>query len=247
VYEIRIDRAAAIIDVDLDGTLRAEDMARLGRELQEAIAGLVGREVRIKVDARTLRPVAPEVAEMLRAAQALAIRSGVRRIAELVAGGVVALQLGRVAQESGADRYLRRFVDERAAREWVRETEPPSQRAGVAPASSGRRTSSRALLETSLNGPGSEPPLSPRRTTGRDIVAAPSSSPGSEPPLSPRRTTWRDIPPTPGATPLSELFQGGPTRLPGGPAVELSPRRTTWSSRPDLPAPDSGPGGKPKA
>ena len=128
----RIDRGAAIIDVDLDGTLRAEDTARFVRELQEAIAALVGREIRMKIDARTLRPVAPEVAEMLRAVQAIAIRSGVRRIAELVGGGVVALQLGRVAQESGADRILRRFVDERAAREWVREADSaePARRSG---------------------------------------------------------------------------------------------------------------------
>jgi hypothetical protein len=167
VYELKVDREAAIIDVGLDGNLRAEDMQRFARELQEAIGALGGREVRLKVDARTLRPVAPEVAELLRVAQALAMRSGVRRIAELVQGGVVALQLGRVAQESGADRILRRFTDERHARDWLREVEPPSQRHAGGAAPSGRRTLPRHVIEAPTSGPSSEPPLSPRRTARR--------------------------------------------------------------------------------
>jgi hypothetical protein len=179
VYQLKIDREAAIIEVELDGTLRGEDTARFGRELQEAIGALAGREIRVELDARTLRPVAPEVAEMLRHLWALAIRSGVRRIAELAPGGVVGLQLGRIAQESGADRILRRFVDERAAGDWLREAEPPSQRTAAVVAS-GRRTASRAQIEAAVAPPASEPPLSPRRTTWRDLTLEPA-------PLSPRR------------------------------------------------------------
>jgi hypothetical protein len=238
VYELRIDREAAVIAVVLDGNLRAEDMGRFAREVQEAIGtlSLGAREIRMKLDARTLRPVAPEVAELMRNVQFLAIRSGLRRIAELSSGGVVALQLGRIAQESGAERILRRFTDERAAGEWLREADPPSQRA-AALISSGRRTASRAQIDAVPAAPAADPR---RRTASRAEIEASLAGPGSEPPLSPRRTTWRDLSVDP--APLS------PRRIPGsdGGLPRDAELRTASRSAPPTPGPDPANGGKPK-
>jgi hypothetical protein len=247
VYELKVDRDQAIVDVSLDGTLREEDAQRFARELQEAIAGFGGREIRLKVDARTLRPVSPEVAETIRAAQALAVRSGVRRIAELVQGGVVALQLGRIAQESGVDRFLRRFVDERVARDWLRDGDAPRSAPAAPSSSPGRRTASRPFLDAA---PTAAPPRVPveslfaeapgpsRRTTRPEAPAPvpPSSNPGLRP--SPR----------PNTLPSDPFLQAPASEAP------LSPRRTTWRDIPhaapplriDVAPPDKEPGSKPK-
>jgi hypothetical protein len=56
---------------------------------------------------------------MIRNVQEFGIRSGVKRVAEIVESDVVALQLNRVAHESGTDRILCRFWEEDSAREWL--------------------------------------------------------------------------------------------------------------------------------
>ena len=51
--------------------------------------------------------------------QEFGLKNGVKRVAEIVESDIVALQLNRVARESGTDKILRRFWEEESAREWL--------------------------------------------------------------------------------------------------------------------------------
>jgi hypothetical protein len=119
MYEIKIDRAHAIVEFVLEGLVRMDEMNKFVAELQEATLGLRGRQIKIKADVRAMKPAAPEVAEMIRGVQEFGIKSGVKRVAEIVESDTVALQLNRVARDSGTDKILRRFWDEESARDWL--------------------------------------------------------------------------------------------------------------------------------
>jgi hypothetical protein len=119
VYELQIDRGHAIVDFVLDGYIRVEEMQRFVAELRGATQSLTGREIKIKADLRTFKPASPEAAQMIREVQEFGLRSGVKRVAELVESQIVALQLNRLARESGTDKILRRFWEEASARQWL--------------------------------------------------------------------------------------------------------------------------------
>ncbi|MFY0572246.1 hypothetical protein ACN28E_51595 [Archangium lansingense] len=51
--------------------------------------------------------------------QQFGIQHGVKRVAEMVENPLSALQLNRVARESGTDKILRRFSDDQSARRWL--------------------------------------------------------------------------------------------------------------------------------
>lgn len=119
MFEIKVDDTHAIVDFVLEGIVRVDEMQRFARDLEQATLGLKGREIKIKADLRGFRPAAPEVADMIRNVQEFGIRTGVKRVAEIVESDVVALQLNRVARGSGTDKILRRFWDEDSAREWL--------------------------------------------------------------------------------------------------------------------------------
>jgi hypothetical protein len=119
VYSIEINKQHALVEFSLDGTIRADEMMRFMNELKAATVSLAGTEMKVLVDVRTFRPASPEVAEMIRQVQANGLKDGVKRVAELVDSQVVALQLNRVARESGTDKILRRFSDAREARDWL--------------------------------------------------------------------------------------------------------------------------------
>ncbi|WP_257451506.1 STAS/SEC14 domain-containing protein [Archangium lipolyticum] len=119
MYRLDVDRQEALIEFALDGLIRKDEMERFVEELRDATQQLMGRDIKIKADLRTFRPSAPEVAEMIRAVQEFGLRAGVKRVAEMVESQVVALQLNRVARESGTDKILRRFADDSAALRWL--------------------------------------------------------------------------------------------------------------------------------
>jgi hypothetical protein len=119
VYQIQIDKTNAIVDFILDGYIRVDEMQRFVAELKAATMSLTGREIKIKADVRTFKPASPEAAEMIRQVQEFGIRSGVKRVAEMVESQIVALQLNRVARESGTDKILRRFWEDTEARRWL--------------------------------------------------------------------------------------------------------------------------------
>jgi hypothetical protein len=119
VYQIQVDRVHNIIELVLDGYIPAEEMQRLTEEMGRIMSTLMGRDIKLKVDARTFKPASPEAVEILRKAQEQGLQIGVKRVAELVESQIVALQLNRVARASGADKILRRFWDDDAARQWL--------------------------------------------------------------------------------------------------------------------------------
>jgi hypothetical protein len=119
VYSIEINKQHALVEFSLDGVIRADEMLRFMNELKAATVSLAGTEMKVLVDVRTFRPASPEVAEMIRQLQANGLKDGVKRVAELVESQVVALQLNRVARESGTEKILRRFSDAREARDWL--------------------------------------------------------------------------------------------------------------------------------
>jgi hypothetical protein len=119
MFEIKVDEPHAIVDFVLEGVVRVDEMERFVRELEQATLDLAGHEIKIKADLRGFRPAAPEVADMIRNVQEFGLRTGVKRVAEIVESDVVALQLNRVARGSGTDKILRRFWDEDSAREWL--------------------------------------------------------------------------------------------------------------------------------
>ena len=121
MYVVKVDRLRATVDVVLEGKIEVDEMRHFDQELGEILQSLQGRKIRIKSDLRGLRPVAPEVAELLRRSQERAIECGVLKAAEIIDSELLALQLGRVARESGLDRVSRRFTTEAAAKEWLLE------------------------------------------------------------------------------------------------------------------------------
>ncbi|PTL83361.1 hypothetical protein [Vitiosangium sp. GDMCC 1.1324] len=119
MYRIDVDKQHAIIELVLDGLIRPEEMLRFVDELKAATLGFAGGAIKIKADMRTFRPSSPAVAEMLKEVQQFGLHNGVVRVAEMVESPLSALQLNRVARESGTDKILRRFAEDSAARRWL--------------------------------------------------------------------------------------------------------------------------------
>jgi hypothetical protein len=119
MFEIKVDDKYSIVEFVLEGMVQMAEMQDFVRHLQGATLALSGREIKIKADVRALRPASPEVADMIRGVQEFGIRSGVKRVAEIVESDVIALQLNRVARESGTDKILRRFWEEESAKDWL--------------------------------------------------------------------------------------------------------------------------------
>lgn len=124
MYQVTTDKKTAIVSFVLDGLIGIEDMGGFVEELRAATESLAGREIKIKADVRTFQPAAPEVADMIRQVQEFGIKSGVKRVAEIVESQVVALQLNRVATESGTDKILRRFWEDDSALHWLLHGDP---------------------------------------------------------------------------------------------------------------------------
>jgi hypothetical protein len=119
VYQIQTDKPNGIIEFVIDGYIRVEEMQRFVKELKQVMLGFAGREFKVKADLRTYKPASPEVTEIVREVQAFGLRTGMKRVAELVESQIVALQMNRVARESGMEKILRRFWEETEARRWL--------------------------------------------------------------------------------------------------------------------------------
>lgn len=132
MFEVKVDRISALVEIVVGGQILVEEMECLLSEVKAVLASLQGRGILIKADVRGLRPVAPEVAEMLRRCMDHAVGTGVRRIGEIVESELVALQIQRLARESGAERVLRCFRDEASAVEWLLHGDPaPGIKPGI--------------------------------------------------------------------------------------------------------------------
>jgi hypothetical protein len=119
MFQIKLDKMNSVIDFVLDGIIQLDEMKQFAEQLRLATLTLAGTDIKIKADLRRFRPAAPGVADMIREVQEFGLTMGVKRVAEMVDSEVVALQLNRVARESGTHKILRRFVDAQEAREWL--------------------------------------------------------------------------------------------------------------------------------
>lgn len=119
MHRVHVNQEHAIVEFELGGVVRLPEMEEFIAKLRDATLSLQGREIKIRADLRAFQPSSPEVAEMIRQVQEFGIKSGVKRVAEIVESQVVALQLNRVARESGTEKILRRFWDEESAQEWL--------------------------------------------------------------------------------------------------------------------------------
>lgn len=119
MFQIKIDKVQSIIEIHLEGIVQMDEMVQFVDQLKAATLSLKGGQLKIKADLRRFKPSSPEVADMIRQVQEFGINNGVIRVAEMVESEVLALQLNRVARESGTHKILHRFADEGEAREWL--------------------------------------------------------------------------------------------------------------------------------
>jgi hypothetical protein len=121
LFRIRVDEAQALVELQLEGVIREDEMRQFIAETLAATRTLTaqGRSIRVLSDMRLLKAASPEAAELLRQGQQTAIEAGMRRLAQLVDSEFTALQLNRIARASGQYRMMRRFQDEQEARRWL--------------------------------------------------------------------------------------------------------------------------------
>lgn len=119
MHRIHTDVPNAIIRFSLEGLVKDDEMRTFVKELEAATLNLKGKSIRILADVRAFKPASPEGAEMIRRVQLFGLQHGVTRVAEIVESETVALQLNRVAKESGTDKILRRFWDDDSANHWL--------------------------------------------------------------------------------------------------------------------------------
>jgi uncharacterized protein YihD (DUF1040 family) len=119
VFTINIDQNNAIVEFVLEGFVKQDEIDRFAKELLDATHALVGHEIKISADVRSFKPAKQEVADGIRKVQEEGLKMGVIRVAEIVESDIVAMQLNRLAKESGTDKILRRFWEDDAARDWL--------------------------------------------------------------------------------------------------------------------------------
>jgi hypothetical protein len=120
MYTIAIvDHLNAVVELTLEGTMDLEEVRRGHDDLRRVLVGLRGRRFKILADVRRLRPLAPAVADEFRSMQEYARKAGLVRAAQLVEGGVVALQRSRITREAGTSSRTRSFKDRDEALDWL--------------------------------------------------------------------------------------------------------------------------------
>ncbi|AUX46131.1 hypothetical protein SOCE26_076360 [Sorangium cellulosum] len=119
MYQIKIDKINALVEVTLQGVLRTEEAQVYAVEYGKALRTLYGRKIRILVDLRGFSIASEEATELLRDLDATSAELGVIRIAELVQSDLAALQASRIAREAGIGDRLKIFKDSAAARAWL--------------------------------------------------------------------------------------------------------------------------------
>jgi hypothetical protein len=119
MFHVKVEKLHSIIDVHVEGVIHMEEMTQTVNQLKAATLALKGNQIKIKADLRRFKPSSAEVADMIRQVQEFGISNGVIRVAEMVESEILALQMNRVARESGTHKILQRFADENEAREWL--------------------------------------------------------------------------------------------------------------------------------
>jgi hypothetical protein len=103
----------------VEGVVTAEEIDVLIRDTAIKAKLFEGQPFGILVDLRTMRPSSASATERIKAHQMQLMKLGLRKSAEIVGSAATALQLNRVARESGMAPMLQRFTDLDAARKWL--------------------------------------------------------------------------------------------------------------------------------
>ncbi|WP_437965378.1 STAS/SEC14 domain-containing protein [Sorangium sp. So ce260] len=119
MYQIKIDRINALIEVALQGVVRTEEAHAYAAEYRKALGSLYGRRIRVLMDLRGFSIASEEATELLRDIEVNSAAMGVVRAAALVQSDLAALQAGRIAREAGTGQVVRIFKDEGSARSWL--------------------------------------------------------------------------------------------------------------------------------
>lgn len=119
MFQVKVDKIQSIIEINVEGIIHMDEMTQCVNQIRASTVSLKGSQIKIKADLRRFKPSSPEVAEMIRKVQEFGISNGVIRVAEMVESEILALQMNRVARESGTHKILQRFADEQEAREWL--------------------------------------------------------------------------------------------------------------------------------
>lgn len=119
MFQIKLDKLNTLIEVSLEGLVQLDEMKQFVAELRRSATTMTGPELKIFGDMRRFRPASPDVVEEIREVHEFAKSMNVRRMASVLESEVLALHMSRLARETGADKFLRRFTDEQEAREWL--------------------------------------------------------------------------------------------------------------------------------
>jgi hypothetical protein len=117
---IQADLADCILRVVVDGVASVADLDAFNEETRKTVKVFGGRPFGILVDLRKMRPGSPESAEKVKENQAILMKAGLRKSAEVVESASAMLQLNRVARESGLLSKVQRFTDIESALAWLR-------------------------------------------------------------------------------------------------------------------------------
>ncbi len=118
---IDVDLVDAIARITVDGVATVADMDAFNDDAKRKIKLFGGKPFGVLVDLRRMKPGSPESAEKVKEHQAILMKAGVKKSAEVVESAASALQLNRIARESGLLSKVQRFTDVEAALAWLRE------------------------------------------------------------------------------------------------------------------------------
>jgi len=119
MFQIKLDKLNTLIEFSLEGIVQLDEMKQFAAELRRSAITMTGPELKILAEMRRFRPASPDVVEAMRDVQEFAKSMSVRRMANVLESEVLALHMSRLARETGADKFLRRFTDEQEARDWL--------------------------------------------------------------------------------------------------------------------------------
>jgi hypothetical protein len=103
----------------VEGEVTVEEIDELIRETATKAKLFGGKPFGILVDLRAMLPSSAAATERIKAHQTQLMKLGLRKSAEIVSSPATALQLNRVARESGMAPMLQRFTHLDAARKWL--------------------------------------------------------------------------------------------------------------------------------
>jgi hypothetical protein len=121
------DTKEMILYLTIDGMASVEEREAFNDEVRKKLQLFGGKPFGVLADLRKMRPGSPESSEKVRENQALLIKAGVQKSAEVVESPAAMLQLNRIARESGLLSKVQRFTEIEHALAWLRGQAPDEE------------------------------------------------------------------------------------------------------------------------